>query len=284
MLCVIVASRVSAAGAVSSYYAEFDIAGWRAQASVFECRLTQQIPGLGEAVFYHQAGESLSFHLQTSDSPMQAGRALLTSMPPVWRKDLQTRDLGYVDVTMSQRPINLDAALSRLVMAELDRGMVPTLMRRAWYSADESVHVGLSPVNFGQAYQEYHQCNSALLPVNFEQIERSTVFWRSNQRELDAAMRQQLDDIVSYINADTQVYGFEIIGFTDSAGNPTQNLELSRLRAFAVHEYLITQGVNESMLNTRFFGSTPEYRIVRDERTAADRDRNRRVTIHVLRH
>jgi outer membrane protein OmpA-like peptidoglycan-associated protein len=96
-------------------------------------------------------------------------------------------------------------------------------------------------------------------------------------------MRQQLDDIVTYINADAQVYGFEIIGFTDGAGNPTQNLELSRLRAFTVHEYLIAQGVNESMLTTRFFGSTPEYRIVRDERTAADRDRNRRVTIRLLR-
>src|SRR5690606_24635476 len=78
MLSAIVVSGVSAAGAVNTYYADFDVAGWRTEASVFECRLIQQIPGLGEAVFYTQAGESLSFYLQAADSPMQAGRALLT--------------------------------------------------------------------------------------------------------------------------------------------------------------------------------------------------------------
>ena len=272
------------AGGVSSYYADLEAAGWRTETSVFECRLVQHIPGLGDAVFYTQAGESLSFYLQAPDSPMEAGRALLTSMPPLWRQDLPTRDLGYVDVSMSQRPVNLDASRSRLMMAELDRGMVPTLMRRAWYNEDESVHVGLSPVNFGEAYEQYHQCTGGLLPVNFGQIERSTVFWRSNQRDLDEAMRQQLDDIVTYVKADADVYAFEINGFTDGAGNPRENLDLSRIRAFAIHEYLISQGIDESMLTTRFFGSTPDYRIIRDERTAADRDRNRRVTVRLLRH
>jgi sodium-type flagellar protein MotY len=283
MLSAICAGKASASGAVSSYYADLDAAGWRVEVSVFECKLIQHIPGLGEAVFYHQAGEPLSFYLQASDSPMQAGRGLLTSMPPLWRKDLPIRDLGYVDVSMSQRPVNLDAARSRLVMAELDRGMVPTLMRRAWYSEEESVHIGLSPVNFGRSYLAYNQCIGGLLPVNFGQIERSTVFWRSNQRELDARMRQQLDDIVLYVKADPEVYGLEINGFTDGAGNLRENLELSRIRAFAIHEYLIARGIDEGMLTTRFFGSTPEYRIVRDERTAADRDRNRRVTVRLLR-
>lgn len=272
-----------ASGSVSSYYADIDSAIWQVESSIFECRLLQQIPELGQAVFYHQAGEPLSFYLQANDNPMQAGRALLTSVPPVWRKDLPVRDLGYVDVATTNRPVNLDAPRSRLMLAELGRGMVPTLMRRAWYSEDESVHVGISPVNFGEAYQQYNECVGQLLPVNFGQIERSTVFWRSGQRELDDAIRAQLDDIVTYVKADPRVYQFEINGFTDGSGNPRDNLEFSRLRAFAVHEYLVSQGIDESMLATRFFGSTPEFRIIADERTAADRDRNRRVTIRLLR-
>ena len=272
-----------ASGSVSSYYADIDTAIWQVESSVFECRLLQQIPDLGQAVFYHEAGEPLSFYLQANENPMQAGRALLTSLPPVWRKDLPVRDLGYVDVASTNRPVNLDASISQLMMAELGRGMVPTLMRRAWYSEDESVHVGISPVNFGEAYQQYNECTGQLLPVNFGQIERSTVFWRSGQRELDDAIRAQLDDIVAYVKADPRVYQFEIVGFTDGSGNPRDNLELSRLRAFAVHEYLVSQGIDEGMLATRFFGSTPELRIVADERTAADRDRNRRVTIRLLR-
>lgn len=288
MLCVMPASCVAvsgafAAGPVSSYYADFDHDGWRTESSVFECRLIQQIPGLGEAVFYHQAGENLTFYLQAPDSPMQAGRALLSSLPPLWRQDLPVRDIGYVDVERSRRPVSLDAAYSRMVMAELDRGMVPTLMRRAWYNEEESVHVGLSPVNFTEAYREYQGCTGQLLPVNFAQIERSTVFWRANQRELDEAMREQLDNIVTYVKADPEVTAFEINGFTDGSGNARDNLELSRIRAFVVHDYLVSQGIDESMLTTRFFGSTPEFRIIRDERNAADRDRNRRVTIRLLR-
>ena len=273
----------NASGSVSSYYADIDRAIWQVESSVFECRLLQQIPELGLAVFYHEAGESLSFYLQANDNPMQAGRALLTSVPPVWRKDLPVRDLGYVDVATTNRPVNLDASRSRLILAELERGMVPTLMRRAWYSEDESVHVGISPVNFGEAYQQYNECTSQLLPVNFGQIERTSVFWRSGQRELDNAIRAQLDVLVTYLKADLRVYQLEINGFTDGSGNPRDNLEFSRLRAFAVHEYLVSQGIDESRLATRFFGSTPEFRIIADERTAADRDRNRRVTIRLLR-
>jgi outer membrane protein OmpA-like peptidoglycan-associated protein len=273
----------NASGSVSSYYADIDRAIWQVESSVFECRLLQQIPELGLAVFYHEAGESLSFYLQANDNPMQAGRALLTSVPPVWRKDLPVRDLGYVDVATTNRPVNLDASRSRLILAELERGMVPTLMRRAWYSEDESVHVGISPVNFGEAYQQYNECTSQLLPVNFGQIERSSVFWRSGQRELDNAIRAQLDVLVTYLKADLRVYQLEINGFTDGSGNPRDNLEFSRLRAFAVHEYLVSQGIDESRLATRFFGSTPEFRIIADERTAADRDRNRRVTIRLIR-
>lgn len=283
MLSVTAVARVAAAGTVSSYYAEIDVAGWQADSSVFECSLVQQIPGLGRAVFYHQAGEPLSFYLQTPSTPMQAGRALLTSQPPIWRQELGVRDLGYVDVAISKRPVTLDTQRSRLLIAELERGMVPTLMRRAWFSDQESVHVGLSPVHFGIAYAEYHACTASLLPVNFSQIERSTVFWQPNQRELSADMKVQLDNIVSYAEADPRVSGFEVNGFTDGAGNPRENFELSRIRAFAVHQYLVGQGINEDMLETRFFGSAPQFRIVEDERSPADRDRNRRVTVRVLR-
>lgn len=273
----------ASAGTVSSYYADIDSARWQAESSIFECRLVQHIPGLGQAVFYHQAGEALSFYLQAPDSPMQEGRALLTSQPPVWRQELGVRDLGYVDVSISERPVTLDAARSRMVMAELDRGMVPTLMRRAWFNDRESVHVGLSPVNFVNAYDEYHQCTGQLLPVNFDQIERSTVFWSPNQIDLDARIRAQLDDIILYTKADPRVRGFEINGFTDGAGNPRENFELSRTRAFAVHEYLVANGISEDMLNTRFFGSAPQFRIVQNERSADDRNRNRRVTVRLLR-
>ena len=271
------------ANRVAAYYADIDVAAWQIDNSVFECRMSQRIPHLGEAVFYHRAGEPLQFFLQTAANPMDEGRALLTSLPPLWRGELNGRDLGYVDVVRSEQPVLLDNARSRQLMAELGRGMVPTFMRRAWYDAEEAIHVGLSPVSFVQAQQHYADCVANLLPVNFDQIERSTVFWQPLQTALDNEQQQQLDMIILYLHADPAVHALDINSFTDSSGNPRENLELSRLRAFAVQDYLIDNGIPLEQMTTRFFGSTPEYRIIRDERSATDRDRNRRVTLRLHR-
>lgn len=282
MLCLLIPG-VATAGNVTSYYPDLDVAAWTLDDSVFECRLEQRIPGLGRAVFSREAGAALAFYLDAVDSPLAAGRALLSAQPPQWRTELGVRDIAYVDVVTDPRPVTLDSGTSQRIITELGRGMVPTLMRQAWYSPEESIHVGLSPVKFSAAYEQYKQCLEGLLPVNFAQIERSTVFWESNQRELSDTQQQQLDDIVTYLKADTLVYAIDINGFTDSAGRARENLELSRIRAYQVHNYLVSQGVREDMLNTRYFGATPEFRIVRQEQSAADRDRNRRVTLRLHR-
>jgi outer membrane protein OmpA-like peptidoglycan-associated protein len=54
---------------------------------------------------------------------------------------------------------------------------------------------------------------------------------------------------------------------------------ICRVRDFLVHQFLVDRGVNEAMLETRFFGEVENFLIVRNSRTAADRDRNRRVTL-----
>lgn len=280
---VLLPASVCAVASDDVYLADFEQSRWSSESSVFECSLRQEIPRLGEATFYRQAGTQTVFYLDSSDSAMQEGRAMLTSMPPQWRHGHMERDLGYVDVVRSNRPVNVDAARSRMMLAELEKGMVPTLVRRAWYDEEVAVRVGVSPVNFSPAYREFVNCQAELLPVNFQQIERSTVFWKSGQRELDAAARRQLDNIVAYAKADPGVFSFEINGFTDSAGSGRENLELSRIRAYAVHNYLLARGIDASMLSTRYFGATEDYRIIRHERSAADRDRNRRVTIRIQR-
>lgn len=284
MLWLLVAVPLPAAAErIAAYYADIDVATWQMDDSVFECRLSQRIPRLGEAVFYHRAGETLQFFLQASANPMDEGRALLTSLPPLWRGEMSGRDLGYVDVVRSDLPVILGEGRSRQLLAELQRGMIPTFMRRAWYDAEEAVHVGLSPVNFVHAQQQYMDCVAGLLPVNFEQIERSTVFWEPLQTRLTGEQQHQLDMIIQYLHADPTVHAVDINSFTDSSGNPNQNLELSRHRALAVEGYLVSHGIAAERLTTRFFGSTAEYRIIRDERSDADRDRNRRVTLRLHR-
>ncbi len=267
-----------------AYNADFDTSQWRIDSSVFACAMTQTIPNFGSAVFFREAGEPLLFYIDSLDTEMAEGRALLTSAPPVWRHGLQEQDIGYVDVARSQRPVVLDESSTRIILAELFKGMMPTLTRQTWYNKMDSVRVAVSPVNFQGAYRNYQSCVQDLLPVNFGQIERSSVFWSSGQMELDAEDTAMLDDMIQYIEADSSVYSIQINGFTDTAGSSRDNLENSRLRAFTVHEYFVDHGIDEAMLETRYFGETEEYLIVRNERNAADRDRNRRVTILLRRY
>jgi len=72
----------------------------------------------------------------------------------------------------------------------------------------------------------------------------------------------------------------EIAGHTDSIGSAAANLKLSQRRAEAVREYLIAKGAKPEQLQARGYGKTQP--LIKPERTADDRERNRRVEFRVL--
>jgi OmpA-OmpF porin, OOP family len=72
----------------------------------------------------------------------------------------------------------------------------------------------------------------------------------------------------------------EIAGHTDSIGSVSANLKLSQKRAESVREYLIGKGAKPEQLVARGYGKSEP--LVKPERTAEDRERNRRVEFRVL--
>lgn len=68
----------------------------------------------------------------------------------------------------------------------------------------------------------------------------------------------------------------ELRGFTDDVGQPEFNRRLSRRRAEAVRDYLVSRGVDTSRLELSFFG---ESQPTADNQTASGRAQNRRVEI-----
>ena len=86
-----------------------------------------------------------------------------------------------------------------------------------------------------------------------------------------------LNKVVSICVANPE-FKLKIDGHTDSMGDNTMNLNLSRNRARAVKEYLVENGVNESRLSYEGFGET---RPVADNRTAKGRAENRRVVLTI---
>jgi outer membrane protein OmpA-like peptidoglycan-associated protein len=75
-------------------------------------------------------------------------------------------------------------------------------------------------------------------------------------------------------------YRLVVTGHTDNIGKPAANLKLSRERAKAVTTYLIKRGIPATQLQALGYGST---RPVASNKTAAGRQKNRRVEMKIIR-
>ncbi|GAB1256810.1 flagellar protein MotY [Aurantivibrio plasticivorans] len=252
---------------------------WVVNVSIFECRLVHGIEFYGDAVFYQRAGESQRFVIDSDTPRLKSGQASLKSHAPVWVKHAAGKDMGYVQVRQGNTPIRLDTRLSQRVLTELHQGMEVVFTRRPWYGAEKSVEVAISAVNFRAAYDRYLGCLSGLLPVNFEQIERTSIYFGSSKEALNPSEVEKLDNIGLYFKADGEISQFYVDGHTDSLGSRVENFELARERAEMVTKFLVARGVPPEMIVTRWHG---ERYPVASNQTRKGRAQNRRVTIRLV--
>lgn len=262
----------------TTFSAGIENSRWILSDSIFECTLTHPVPGYGEAVFYHRAGESLRFFLQPVRNSMRAGKAALVIEQPVWKAGKPVDDLGYVRVKNDRdRPVELSSGTSERMLASLREGRMPTFTRRARQS-DRPVRVRLNYINYGSPHQSFRRCQSELLPVNYDQVQRTVVLFDLDRSELSEDAKDRLDDVALYVKADDRVTKIYVDGHTDSIGTPLRNRELSKARAKTVAGYLQEQGVPEKQLVTRFHGA--RYPV---EGVSTPGPRHRRATIRLER-
>ncbi|KAA1171174.1 OmpA family protein [Marinobacter salinexigens] len=258
----------------ATYGAGIENSQWYLTESVFECSLVHEVPGYGKAVFRHRAGESLTFFLESASPLMKPGRGMLIVEAPAWRPGVAPTPVGTVDVSDSNRPVSLNARQSRQLVQGLLEGMRPTVTRESWYNG-QPVRVQVSNVNFGGQFRQYQTCSGNLLPVNYDQIQRSRIPFTSGGASLSSSDRQLLDNIVRYVQADTTVERIFVDGHTDRSGSRIDNRALSEKRANVVADYLKAQGISEDLIIVRAHG---------DQYPASRRpSENRRTTIRLQR-
>lgn len=266
----------------ASTYTQFlDAGGWKAKSSVFTCELIQDVPYYGDAVFATRAGESSQFYLKAEASRLKTGQASLVARTPVWLEHEKKIDLGFVSVKQGLKPVVLKSAPTERMLAELYNGHELVFTRKPWYGAEESSQVAITTVGFREAYDRYLGCLAGLLPVNFDQIKRTAVYFGSNQFEdIGSSQLSKLDNIVAYVKADPSVKEFYIDGHTDSVGSREENLALAQKRAEEVTRYLVNKGVPKSAIISRWHG---ERYPVSPNDSVNNRAKNRRVTIRLER-
>ena len=248
---------------------------WRIDASEFYCKFYQPIPQYGLAVFFQEAGDTLEFYLESTRNLMAEGQSALTIEAPAWRSSALTTELGYSRVIDRKFPIRVETARAGRMMDELTAGMAPTLTRKAKFG-DDLIRLQISPVNFKSFYNDYLACQTGLLPVNFRQIERTSVLFGGGGARLDSQATAMLDNIVTYMNADSLVSALFIDGHSDGQGERYNNRRLSEKRAVKVTDYLVNAGIDAAIIVTRYHGE--RYPIATNA-TAAGRRLNRRVTV-----
>lgn len=243
--------------------------------------MTHDIPFFGRAVFMTRAGENSRFYLQSETRFLAAGKAMLQIKTPIWSEQARQYDFGYVAVKEGLRPISLGSQQAESMLATLYDGLNMSFIRKPWHGGEVSTQVDITTVGFRPVYQRYLECLSSLLPVNFDQIKRTAVYFGSNQYEdIRPSELRKLDNIVRYMKADARVKEFFIDGHTDSVGTRESNLVLAENRANEITRYLVNKGVPESYITTRWHG---ERYPVAGNHSVAGRAKNRRVTIRLER-
>ncbi|WP_028240456.1 flagellar protein MotY [Stutzerimonas azotifigens] len=275
--CLLIGLLASQQAAAITFQTRLERVQWQVEGDQFECRLSQPIAGFGSGEFVRRAGEEAIFRLKTPERWFGAGSATLLAAAAPWQPERSDLNLGPVSIGSGDTPFNSSRLQAGRLLVGLLEGRSPVVRHRTLNGGDP-LEVRLSPARFGKAYEDYLACTAKLLPVNYDQVRQTQVAFPTNAIELDAAGRAKLDIVLAYVKADPTINRFQLDGHSDNSGNRLANRDLSRRRALAVQEYLISQGVPAEQITLRFHGE--RYPLVPNT-SEANRARNRRVTLNL---
>ncbi len=266
--------------AMRQYTANQDNSNWNlVKTTRLQCQLNHEVPYYGEAVFKASASKNkdLTFNLNMVVRPENYAIAGLKAVPPSWRAGRPARDIADMKL-LKKFDGELGNKTAWEMLTELEKGNQPTFYYQDWQNSADKIAVGMSNVNFKQAYWAFLQCRDELLPYNFEDISFTIMNYESNSSKLTKSSQQRLDKIAEYLKNDPSIESISIASYTDSYGGRWNNLDLSRKRAKEIKDYMVGLGVDEAKVVTEGFG---EKRFVDTNDNILGRDKNRRLVIQI---
>ena len=190
-----------------TFRSSIDDSRWQLEASKFTCRLSQPIPAFGDAVFEHEAGESVRFVLKPIENiHFKTGASLVAEASP-WQPGISPRNIASIKPNETTGYLDVETSHAENMLAALYNGMMPTFTAAQWYGTNEPLRVSVSAVNFQSAYSDYVSCTAGLLPVNYRQVARTALLFPSATWRLSDSSRERLDLIALYVKNDEAVKG-----------------------------------------------------------------------------
>ena len=217
----------SSQAAMRQYSANQDNSNWEViKTTRLQCQLNHEVPYYGEAIFKASASKNknLTFNLDMVVRPDNYDIAGLKAVPPAWRSGLPARDITTMKL-LKKFDGELGNKTAWEMLTELEKGFHPTFYYQDWQNSADKIAVGISSVNFKQAYWAFLQCRDELLPYSFEDISFTVMNYQSNSSKLTKESQKRLDKIAEYLKNDTSIESISIDSYTDSYGGRWNNLD-----------------------------------------------------------
>lgn len=260
-----------------TYSAGFEASEWTAKSGSFACNLSHQISGFGVAQFVRNTGGSEFLELKPSGNVVFNDLVRIESVPPMWRTDVAASPIGQLQVSGKQ-PLRVTAAQVGVIRAALEQGTNVMFSSAQANANGANLRVVLEARNFNPAYGRYKTCIGALIPYTFDQIARMLINYAPDASELSAATKTQLDKIVRYTKADSKVIGILVDAHSDKLPTPEAGDAASQRQAELVMTYLVSNGLSEGMITTRWHGDKFP---IANNYTKTGQAKNRRVTVRL---
>ena len=124
-----------------------------------------------------------------------------------------------------------------------------------------------------------YQKNISLYAIeNNASVVLKNIFFDINKFEIKPASEAELEKLIQLLK-ENPALKIEISGFTDNVGKPADNLLLSRNRAKAVVNYLVSKSIPLQRLTAKGYGETNP---ISDNKTEEGRAMNRRTEMKVI--
>lgn len=261
------------------YRASLEKVSWSNSGNRLECRMSQNIPGYGKAVFKQRATRPLVFQVVSNLIPRKSGSAMLYVAPPEWKRYAHTKVLGRIPLSAQKNVLVLPQDWAYRVAFELGEGMQTVWTHPDWVDGQDLVTVKILPLHFLDSWQEFIHCGENLIDYTYGEVKFTEFYFEKNNTGLSPTEKSRLNELAEYVSLEPNIKQIKISSFSDSRGVRRLNLAVSRKRALAVRDYLIQKGVNKNKFVIVAQGEKkPKY----NNRTPQGRAKNRRVEVSLV--
>ncbi len=173
----------------------FDVAAdesvWSSSGNRLACRLSQNIPYFGQALFTSRAGGDLTLSFRLTREPGGKRRtAHLRAITPPWKPRIDPVEIARVTLSTGKTPVVFSRNTALRTLYELEKGMSPLLTFKDWADARDQITASISPVNLRPALRIFQECTDALHPDSFNDLRNGDIYFPGDSYQLTGKAKQ----------------------------------------------------------------------------------------------